>query len=595
MFKKEPKVHVSMDTKQFVSKDDLEPYIQPMVFLFDFEEDVVGKLKDLRINCYEGSFGATVKVNNKKHEEKLLKLNHDYPANLHEFDVVMLDLTNNQSENYDPSKHQLSNTSGNTAHALLSTYPEQIFDPRPLSIDIVSRDLIELSKKKSVIIAFCGSENISEYQFVEITRHGPSITSRKELSNFLFYQDFPGHISRNGRKVKLPTNESKLSPLFLKHLDNINFKTVFYHPTEWRDKKNQPIEDFVPLLLNERDEIVSYAHIVDKSTVFVFPDITDKPNFVSELFKTYLPEVVPEIFPFHGEFKWLNDGDYPLPGENKLLLERAELEDKFNKNIAEIEEKLASLKVKYKFLSDLITETGDTLVSAVETYLNWLGFESVVNLDDTNPDILEEDIQVDCKDRFLVVEIKGIGGTSTDKDCSQISKIKYRRAEQRGKFDVFGLYIVNHQRYMPPKSRATTPFTENQIKDAGHDKRGLLTTYDLYKAYFLIEEGIMQKADVRESLFKAGLIVLEPENIESIGVPHELFMDGQVAIVNLNGTTLSVGDTLIVKKQGVYSKATIESLQVNDNGVDTFNGGEVGIKLDRKLKKNSELFVRNKV
>lgn len=102
----------------------------------------------------------------------------------------------------------------------------------------------------------------------------------------------------------------------------------------------------------------------------------------------------------------------------------------------------------------------------------------------------------------------------------------------------------------------------------------------------------MQKVDVRESLFKTSLITLEPENITSIGVPHELFMEGQVAIVNLNGAALSVGDTLIVKKQGNYSKATIKSLQVNDKGVDTCNSGEVGIKLDRKLKKNSELFVR---
>lgn len=521
-----------------------------------------------------------------------LKLNHDYPANLHEFDVVMLDLTKDKTENYDPGQHQLINISGNTAHALLSAYPEQDFDPRPLVINIVSKDLNDLSEKKSVIIAFCGSEHTSEYQFVEITSRGASITGRERLSSFRFYQGLPGYKSRNGRKVKLPEKESKLSPLFQKHLDSIDFETVFHHPMVWRDGKSQQSDDFVPLLLNERDEIVSYAHFVEKSIAFVFPDIADKPNFVSELFKTYLPEIAPEIFPFHGEFKWLDDGDYPLPGEKKLLHDRAQLEDKYNKDIAENEKKLASLKVRYKFLSDLISETGDTLVSAVETYLKWLGFESVVNLDDTNPDILEEDIQVDCEDRFLVIEIKGIGGTSSDKDCSQISKIKYRRAEERGKFDVFGLYIVNHQRYMPPKSRANPPFTENQIKDAGHDNRGLLTTYDLYKAYFLIEEGILQKAGVKELLFKTGLITLEPENISSIGVPHELFMDGQVAIINLNGTALAVGDTLLVRKNGDYSKARIESIQVDDNEVDACNTGEIGIKLDRKLKKNSELFVR---
>lgn len=346
------------------------------------------------------------------------------------------------------------------------------------------------------------------------------------------------------------------------------------------------------MLLNERDEIVSYAHFIEKSIVFVFPDIADKSNFVSELFKTYLPEIIPDIFPFHGEFQWLDDGNYPLPGEKQLLQDRAEIEERYSRDIAENKKALGSLKVRYKFLSDLISETGGALVSAVETYLKWLGFESVVNLDETNPDILEEDIQIDCEDRFLVIEIKGIGGTSTDKDCSQVSKIKYRRAEEREKFDVFGLYIVNHQRYMPPKSRSNPPFTDNQIKDAGHDKRGLLTTYELYKAYFLIEEGILQKADVRESLFKTGLITLEPENMSSIGTPDELFMDGQVAILNLNGINLAVGDTLIVRKNGDYSKAIIESIQVDDKEVDKCNAGEIGIKLDRRLKKNSELFVR---
>jgi hypothetical protein len=102
----------------------------------------------------------------------------------------------------------------------------------------------------------------------------------------------------------------------------------------------------------------------------------------------------------------------------------------------------------------------------------------------------------------------------------------------------------------------------------------------------------LQKSDVRESLFKTGLITLEPENISSIGIPHELFMDGQVAILNLNGTTLTLGDTLIVRKNNDYSKVTIESIQLDNEEVDTCNVGEVGIKLNRKLKKNSELFVR---
>jgi hypothetical protein len=389
----------------------------------------------------------------------------------------------------------------------------------------------------------------------------------------------------------LPNENSIFHELLSKHLEDIIFDTVFEHPQKWAGPVREKAPEFIPLLLNERNEIVSFAHCINNSIVLVFPDILNKTRFISDLFKTCLPEIVPELFPFHGEFKWLESGDYPLPGEGELIEKRAEIEEKFNRDIKEYDEKMAAIKLKYKFLSDLIVETGKPLVSAVESYLKWLGFDSVINLDDTSPEVLEEDIQVDYIDRFLVVEIKGIGGTSTDKDCSQISKIKYRRAEQRGKFDVYGLYIVNHQRYMPPKSRAEPPFSENQIKDAVHDKRGLVTTYELYKSYFLIKEGILEKQLVRESLFNTGLIKLEPDNILSIGIPNELFMSGHVAILYLEDTSITVGDILLVKRQGEYSKAKIESLKVDDAPVDCCSSGEVGIKLDRKIKRNSELFV----
>jgi hypothetical protein len=54
----------------------------------------------------------------------------------------------------------------------------------------------------------------------------------------------------------------------------------------------------------------------------------------------------------------------------------------------------------------------------------------------------------------------------------------------------------------------------------------------------------------------------------------------------------SCEDRLVIKKKNNYSKVTIESLQVDGKAVDNCNSGEVGVKLDRSLKKNSELFVR---
>ena len=581
----------AVETKHSEEQVSMHPH--PMICLFDFEEDVTKELERLRFNCITASFGTNIQVNNKPHEEKLLNLNHNYPSNLHEFDIVMLDMTKNNTVNFDQTKHILKDTKGAKAHALLSRYPEQVFDPRPLSISIISDEIKELIKKKSIVIVFCRNENIAEYEFVEITSNRTQVTGTHSYSNFNFYNAVASHSNKNGKKSIIPKEKSKLSPLLEKHLNGIEYGTIFSHPRTWKNGKYEEEKNFKPLLLNEQGEILSYAHLIENSMILVFPDIKEKTEFVSELFKTYLPDILPDIFPFHGEFGWLDNGEYLLPEESKLLLQKTEIEETYVKDINNIDASIAQLRIKYGFLNDLVSESGDKLVTAVEYYMKWLGFESVINLDDTNPDVLEEDLQIDCGDRFLVVEIKGLGGTSTDKDCNQISKIRFRRAEQRGKFDVFGLYIVNHQRYLPPKNRANPPFSEHQINDASLDKRGLLTTYDLYKAYFLIEEDILKKEFVREELFKTGLISLTPSNLKSLGIPTEYFMDGHVAIVNLDGISLSKGDTIIVKKQDEYFKTTIESLKVNNNEVVCVDSGEIGIKFSKKIKKNSELFIEN--
>ena len=151
-----------------------------------------------------------------------------------------------------------------------------------------------------------------------------------------------------------------------------------------------------------------------------------------------------------------------------------------------IEGEIESNQSKYQFLHDLITETGDSLVKSIECFFAYLGFRNIINMDETNPDIKEEDLQISLEQGLLVIEAKGIGGTSKDSECSQISKIKFRRAKERNKFDVFALYIVNHQRYLPPLERKNPPFSEKQIEDAQSDERGLLTTYELFKLYFHI-------------------------------------------------------------------------------------------------------------
>lgn len=565
---------------------------KPWICFFDIGTETVENFSKNSYKCAEGTIGKLIRVPNKqKGDKELLSLNYSTPKNLHEFDILVFDMANNNTEVFYEEDHGFNDVTGQSAYALLSSFPEKIFNPKPYVIDILSNTINDLLKKESVIIIFAGKKEKVNYQIVNITSRGYSLEQQLEIENTCFYNDFPGSYNKFGNKFRLSENKTAISDFLFSNLDECTYELVFFHPKKWEN--GQSIEDssFVPLLLNDSGDIVSYIHIYPEGAVLVFPQIKDKNKFLLELFNVYLTELFPKIFPFHGQFSWLDNGSYPLPGEIELREEREEIEKKYKVAINSNDAELITIKEKYSFLRELLSESGVSLVKSVEKYLKWLEFQSVVNLDETSRDVLEEDLQVDYVDKFLVIEVKGIGGTSTDKDCSQISKIKYRRAEQRKKFDVFGLYIVNHQRYTPPERRCNPPFTDNQINDSKLDKRGLITTYELYKAYFMIEQGILTKEYVREKLFETGLISLSPIGLVSIGIPSEYYHKSTIVIVNVENTLIKKGCHILAKKNNSYSKLKIESLKVNEVEVNEIDNGEVGIKFDRKVAKNSELFI----
>lgn len=587
---------VEGDTPDIIDPQEVVTHELPQICLFDFEDNIIDAFKTASYNCSEGTLGKLVRVpNNQRNQEHYLTPNLSFPVNIHEYDILAFNMSYFEETDYEGNQVSLNNVTGKATYALRSAFPETLFNPRPFATRLLSKEINKILNKESIVIIFADRMESIDYQEVEIGSYQNTITENYEIANTCFYDRFPYCYNKSGLIMKSPEMELKLTRLLLKYAKGSRYEVAFRHPTHWDNHGQSKDGNFLPLLVNNDDEIISFYHAHSEGKVLVFPNIEDKKNFLLELFNSHLSEMFPNIFPFHGQFSWLDNGDYLLPGEANLIAERKEIEKQYSKAVLKNESSVIELKAEFKFLRDLISESGDNLVSAVEYYLRWLGFSSVINLDDANPEILEEDIQVDCGDRFLVVEIKGIGGTSTDKDCSQISKIRYRRAEKRLKFDVFGLYIVNHQRYMSPESRRNPPFSENQVNDALLDKRGLITTYSLYKAYEQIANGVITKEEVRENLFEYGLIEPKPTNLISLGKPDELFMSGQVAIVNLEGTKLNKGMDIFVKKSGVFNKLKISSLKVNDEDVDEISDGEVGIKVNGFVKNNSELLIKKEL
>lgn len=587
------------------STSPTEPtFLHPRICLFDVSSDVHNSLSS-RFHCTAGSLGALVEVNNDKpdHYTPCL-LNHNIPSNLHEYDIVVIDLQNPRTIPYDPHHHAHTKSKATHHWFYASPYPQQLFDPRAASAELLRTHLDRFSEKESILIVFAAPGEVISYR--QISRPDNNSDDHYcSLYSFYIGNPLPDMETLSGKDThvssvagtRLHDRLSELRNLLERYCEAARYNVVFTHPAEWDLHSRELVEraDFIPLMASGTEQVVSFVQIKEDNLIFVFPEFGDKTSFLSTFIETILPSLVPRLYPHHTRFLWKQDPQYLLPNEQDLLNSKALIEKKYSAELRGIDESIASTRQKYAFLHDLLTQTGRDLVDTVERLLRWLCFPRVINVDKTSPSFPEEDLQAETGKGLLVIEVKGIGGRSTDSDCSQISKIRYRRSEERGKFDVYGLYIVNHQMYMPPIERDNPPFNMTQIRDAKNDKRGLLTTFDLFNLYFNVQGGFVSKDDAREALYDVGLVLFPPSNAKPIPRPHEFHYGGKVAIIKLQDLEMRSGDTIIVDSDGRYEFADVVEIRVDDKTVDSVSSGEIGVRLSKSIGRNAKLWVKASV
>lgn len=566
---------------------------RPRICCIDIDNNSIDLLEQNGFNIYSGSLGKKINVpNTTRKENHHLLLNYNFPSNLHEFDIIILDLESNNTIPYNLDDHIRKSHTGKSALAILSSYPETVFDPRPLSSLILNSLLNQIGSRPHIIIAFTVGSYSIEYETIRITEGYPERQGIEKHNIYSFDGDVPLSTPKQGKEMTVSVDREDLRKLLESHLSKTIYNQTFYHTTIWAASKQIPNPDIVPLIKNSSGDIVSLCKFRKNSTVFYFPQIEDKGGFLNSFLTRIAPDIMPELFPFSTTFSWKESQDYWLPKHKNLLEQQKSIQIEYDDKLKIMELNIINNKEQYSFLHEILTESGDKLVDALIKYFNWLGFTKIDKIDEekTESKILEEDIKIELTNGILIIECKGIGGTSTDADCSQISKIKHRRCKERGKFDVFALYIVNHQRYLPPLNRQNPPFTDIQKQDAINDERGLLSTWQLFKAYKEIESGILLKDDVKSNLLNFGYIELLPRNLVLIDEPQEIFKDGEVCIVNVSNVELRISEEILVEKDGIFEKNIIEGIQLNDNAVSSADNGELGLKLKYRIKRKSKLW-----
>ena len=536
---------------------------------------------------YNGSLGklVDVKEQNQQFGQAHLLSNDDFPKNVHEYEIFITDLANYTIVEYKEEDHQKKNIVGNTDEYFISEYPTTLFNPIPFGCMLLKARTNKgavFRPKLNIIFQF-------EKQDVEYTIHDVAAYSTRndtcfKETNFSITEDFTDK-TIYGNEVQI-CNLPIARTLFNSFINEITYHQTFKQPTTWDKEKNMTVlnDYFIPLLKNKLGQIISYIWISEREITFMLPQLKSKKQFLEILFKEVLYQYYSDYFPEIETKTWTRNHQYYLPEQQRLEEEKEEATKKYQEEIERIDKELEAAANKYTFLHDILIETGDKLVKSIIIYLKWLGFDNAIEKDKTATEgLFEEDIQIDLGEKgLLIIEVKGINGTSKDSECSQISKIRHRRCKERNCFDVFALYIANNERNVEPLKRTIPPFNDNQIQDAINDERGLIYTWQLFNLYFNVENGFISKEEARNRFLQIGLVDFTP-NLKELGKPYKFYQNHTIICVELNNNTIHVGDTLAYEKDGRYYPITITEIQQDEKTIKEVSDGKVGIKVNDKV------------
>ena len=193
---------------------------------------------------------------------------------------------------------------------------------------------------------------------------------------------------------------------------------------------------------------------------------------------------------------------------------------------------------------------------------------------------------------MLIIEVKGVHGTSTDNECGQIGKNVLRRMREHKYNNVYGLYIVNNEKGKEPLKRTFPPFNETQIQDAENSTRGLAYTYQLFNLYFEIESGIVTKEEAQKSLLDYGLVDFR-KNLKSLGVPYKYIKHRTIICLELNNTEIKEGDFFYFEDgRKRLQKVQIKSIEQEGKPLTSVDNGKTGFGLDKAVPNGVEILIK---
>jgi hypothetical protein len=570
-------------------------YPKPKVLLIDVSDDAETFLRTEGFNVCTGSFGKPYRVEKSSGLRPVI-VNGFLPPNTAEQEVVVIDLAVNevldepQGEKYAPLEED--DWWAKCTHGVI--------DPRSRLAIAHQEEFDRILGHGGVFVVFAGVRNSQVLKWGH--NHGGRFVLVDDINynNWSFLSILKGlEVERDlGEEISIvdALSKSSIGQLLLEYATEATFSCTV--GPMWSTLR----ERWITVAKNKYgDPVAGFIYPEDEKSgwVFVFPQVRDKAELTVSLLREVLPEFAPHLFPHAEGRRWLEHPEYELPRVFHLKRQIQAVKEEARRRVTALEQEMESEREEKGYLYDLICETGDSLVAAVQQTLETLGFQLVVNADEEleesgETDPKREDLRINDTSPIVLVEVKGISGTPKDEDVLQVGKYIAPRMQEWKRFDIKGLSVVNHQRHLPALERDNdTLFRQDILTNAEKQKLGLLTTWDLFR----LTRGYLKNGWVHEQVsplfYRNGRIEPIPTHYEFLGVVEHFWPKANAIGIEIE-KSLAMGDRIAFELPVEFEEQIVESLQIDDESVEIVEAGQpVGIKTHltkKQLKEGIRVF-----
>ena len=540
-------------------------YDKPKILLIDVESNATDELVKLGFNVKSGTFGKPYRVEKSSDFQQVIS--KPYLPNHTEQEIVVVDLI------YEIAKLPIGEKVKPAADLdFWGKCDHGFIDPRAINAKKVQEDFDRILANGGVFIVF--AEQMTPCTIILAQMGQFRLVNQRPFNfsewSFLSELDKVGVYASNGDEMSLTDQNSPLGRLIQAHVVggsfNCTLEDLYRGSNLW-----------TTLVKNKFSQAVAlFRSYTGNGLVIVLPQLKDKKGFLKSLLTDVLPEMAPHLFPGIEQGRWTNLLQYELPEIIQLRDQCKKLEEKFQTELADLKEKELQVRVQDGWMHDLLTQTGDPLVAAVEMGLKSLGFQNVIDMDkvrDKEGKSRREDLQIQDASPILVIDVKGIANFPSDDDVLQANKHALLLMRELNRTDILGLSLVNHQRHIAPLQRENKlPFRVELLAVALESQLGLMTAWDLYRLVRNARLHQWKYEHVIPLFYKPGRSEIVPAHYIYIGKVLMVWTDKFG--VDIEAGAVAIGERISVEFDVLFEESDVEGLMVKNNEVQRAQTGD---------------------